>query len=155
GVEHLPRGFERRLGKVARTVDGVAQNGMAGRREVDPDLMCAPGLERDRDERRALEPLEHAVARDRAPAGLAAAGHPSPLRGPCRRERGGELARALRVPFDQRDVLAFDRVLAKEALESAQRLAVAGEDERSGRVAVETVVDADVRPAPVAMLEVE
>src|SRR5262245_46444319 len=144
-VQHLPRRRECGRGRPGRPVDAVSDHGMTRLREVDPDLMRASGLELDRDEASAGEALEHPIARSGAPAALVPPRDAAANGRAVSDERRGEGAGGSRSPFDESQVLAFDGVRTKELLEETERLAAPGEDERSRRVAVEPVHDADVR----------
>src|SRR5215475_11694592 len=79
GMQSLSaKGFERgsgvvgeliRLGLEAAAIDGVAEERMPDRREVDADLMRAPGLEPAGDETRHRRAVAAAVAFEHLPMG--------------------------------------------------------------------------------------
>jgi len=155
GVQHLAGRVDRGSGEVFRPVNGVPDDRVADRRQMDADLMRPPRLEPEREERRSRHPADDAVVRHGAPPPLAA-----------RRRAAAAVARvpdeiepdragiAGDASLDDRDVFPLDVVPAEELLEGAERLARPREDDRSGRLLVEAVDDADVRAAPVTVLQI-
>ncbi len=150
-MKHLAR---RLVFGVAGAVDPVSHDGMAGGREVNPDLMRASRLEPRQHEARPRKPLERPKVRDRPPPRLAGTRDaPAPAGFP--HEVGVVGALVGRVSGDDRDVLALDGVLAKARLEKVQGGAVSGEGHRARGLLVDPMQDARVGPSPVAMLQVE
>ncbi len=156
-MEHLPGDAVRGRGRagLAGPVDAISQHGVSRGREVDSDLMGAPRLELDGDERRTRERLENAVPRHGALAPLARPRHRAPPEVAVAREGRVEDAGRRRCSFHDRDVLAFDLVALEALLQKSERLARPGEDQSPGGLAVEPVDDADVRPPAVPVLQVE
>ena len=151
GVEQLPadRTRPRELGPV----DAVSHDRVPGGGEVNPDLMGPAGLGPNANVGGAGEPFDRLEPRDRALAFLAR---------PRDRAAQPGLAHEIRVEgaprrqgaFHQRDVLAVDRVAPEALLEGVERGAIAREDQRPRGLLVQTVHDACVGAAAVAVLEV-
>ena len=138
-VKHLARRLDPRRRKVPSPVDRIAQDGVARCCEVHANLMRPSRLEPHRDEGCGAEPLENPVMRDGAAAvfsGFCDAA--APVAG-VSNEISVEEAVFRDSASDERDVLAFDVVSAKESLQVMEGLAVAREDESTGRVAVQPV----------------
>jgi hypothetical protein len=155
GVEHLAGRLDRRSGRIPRTVDRVADDGMADRGEMDADLMRPSGFEPQRDERRGRHPPEDPPVRDGAPPFLAGpGGSPPPVSGVADEIEADRPRVGADPSLDDRHVLALDVVTPEELLESAERLPGTGEHDRARRLLVEAVHDADVGAAPIAVLEV-
>src|ERR1700693_3046519 len=116
------------------------------------DLVRASRFEMDRHEARASQAFDGLVAGHRGEAPLSGAGNPAPAVGPIAHEVGIERAGVRRLAPDEGHVLALDFVALEDLLERPERFAAPREDERSGRVLVDPVDDADIRPAAVAVL---
>ena len=153
-VEHLTRRVEGRGGRAARPVDAVAQDRMAGRGEMDADLVRASGFERHGDEGRSCELLDGSVVRHRAPAALARPGDAPPPISAIVDEVLVECAGAGRMSFDDRQVLPLDRVPAEEVLEKGERLPVAGKEHRARALLVKAVDDSGEGAPAIAMVQV-
>jgi len=136
-VKHLARRLDARRRKVPPPVDQIAQDGVARRREVHANLMRPSRLELDRDEGRGAEPVENPVMCDGAPSLLARFCDAAPTVASVPNEIGVEEAVLRESASDERDVLALDVMSAKESLQIMEGLAVARENERPGRVAVQ------------------
>src|SRR5438876_10407667 len=76
--------------RLSTPINPLPQHGMSRRREMQADLVGAPGLELDRDERRAPEFLFRPVPRDGPFPPLSAARDAAPDRPRCRHEIGRE-----------------------------------------------------------------
>ncbi len=153
-VEHLSGRSGGRRRRAAGTVDRVAQNGMTGGGEVNADLVCAPRLELNRDQRSPPGPLDRPVSRHRAPSLLPAPSHAAAALSRIPDQIRIEDAEAGQSPLHQRHVLPFDAMRSKEILEKPKRFPVAREDDRSGRVAVDPVNDEGDRPPAIAAVKV-
>jgi len=124
-VEHLPR----RLRPGSGSVDPVAEHRVSQALQVQPDLMLAPGLERELEQRRrrsealADDEVRHRVAGRLAGAGEApAAGHVGI--GNRRIDGAGVV---LRRAVHQRQVLAIEAVRAEQFAPGLVRLARQGD----------------------------
>ena len=154
GVEHLARRIQGRRRKVFAAVNRVAQDRMAGAGEMNANLMRAARLELHGHERGSSEPFEGAVTRHRPAAFLAGLGDAAASVPRVANEISIEGAVPVDVSFDESDVLPFDVMKPKETLQELKGLAIAGEDESAGGVAVQPMHDEGGRPAPVSVMQV-
>src|SRR6476620_11267 len=103
-----------RLGFEAGAVGGVAQKRMAGMRQMDPDLVGAPGLEAALDQARyrfavlAVEALQHLPVGDGVAPATADRHAVATLRMPVDRLVDGALGARRRAP-DERQIAAPQR----------------------------------------------
>src|SRR6266542_4674720 len=127
---------------------------MARRGEVNTDLVCAPGLQLDGDQGRAIEPLDCAVMRDRPLSVLAGSRNAAPEVAAVPNEVGGITARIRQATLDNHQVLPLDRVAPEEALKKMESGAAAREDEGAGGVFVQPVHHESGGAPPEAVVQV-
>ena len=152
-MQHLARG---RVGAFRRAVDTVAEHRVADVLHVQPDLVLAPGVERQFDQGRGgAVGLPHDVVRDGRNTRLAGMREPSPSgrialgHGRVDRADGGR-----GHAFDERHVLAVELVPSELRAAGLVRLARQRQGERARGVAIETVQRAHVATGAAAAVHV-
>ncbi len=125
----------------AVAVDGIADDGRADRRQVDADLVGAPGLERHAQQRAAGQRLDELEVGDGV-AGVVARERHAGRVAAVAADRGLDAAAArARAAAHEREVRAADPAAAQLRLQARVRAAVAGHEQQAGGVAVEPVDD--------------
>jgi len=123
-------------------VDRVADDWQVDRGQVNADLVRPAGLEADREQRVVRqEPLELEM-RDRLAGRIRVERLTERIVTVAADRRLDAAASRARPATDERQIAAVERPLANELLQSAVGLLGAGDDEESGRVAVEAMDDA-------------
>jgi hypothetical protein len=138
GVQELAR---ERAGPLRAAVDAVAGDRVADRRQMDAELVRAPRLGVQLQQRVAVDLAQDVVARAR----LAAAGddgHLLALHGMARDRRVDDALRRLEPAFDEREVRLLDAPLLELTRERNVGRVVLRDDDQAGRVLVEPVDDA-------------
>ncbi len=146
GVEHLPagrgqrrpRGFGKsRGGGSSPSVDPITDDGVAGVREMNPNLVCAPGLESKREERESRSPSAAGEVRPRRPARRHHRAAGAQVR--VARERGVDRSGGGRYPPDEGVVSAADRTGGHVGHETTVRERSPGHEKKTGRIPIEAM----------------
>lgn len=128
--------------EIVGSVDGVAEDGVAGEAHVDADLMGAAGLQHELEQRGATIPFDGVEVGDGVFAADAGDGHLAGV-GEGAADGGDDAAVVLgELALDEGEVVAVEGVFAGLFGEGAVGAAGFGDDHDAGGVAVEAVDDA-------------